>query len=411
MPEPLEPKIDRPSPTAIEPGPSDAIDAASRRMLALLGAAVTAGFEAGAIGYVLPAMQAATGASAQLASMLLSVFVAATLVGVPLAAIAARRRGATQLLRACLLLAAVSGGLACVLPSPDGVLFARALQGLALGPLLPLVAAVIVIHWPSAQHGRLLGQTSMAYGLSYVAATIGTPWLLEWGWRSAFGLGACLALLSLAWPLPVSMPTREARPHAPWWLAFSPPMHATALLALGTGAGQAVLVWMPSVAAIRLGLDMKATAPLMVPLLLGGLCATAFVIRSLDRMGARSMVLIGLATALAGVLMVVAAPPDAVFFMVGGAALGFGIGLLSGGPLRYAAARALPPDAQPLAQGAVAWLTDVGLLAGSLAMGYVAGLGGDALSGLEAAVGVAGGLLLLCAPAVLRLPRQGQATT
>jgi len=145
-----------------------------------------------------------------------------------------------------------------------------------------------------------------------------------------------------------------------------------------------------------------------VPLLLGGLCATTFVIRSLDRLGARSMVVIGLATAIAGVLMVVAAPAGRGFFMAGGAAMGFGIGLLSGGPLRYAAARALPPEVQALAQGAVAWLTDVGLLFGSVLMGHVAGRGSDARTGIEAAVALAGLLMLLCAPAVLRLPRQSR---
>ena len=388
------------------PATAAADDNEPRRMLALLGAAVTAGFEAGAIAYVLPALRAETGASAQAASWLLSIFVAATLVSVPLAALAARRWDASRLLRGFLLLAAVSGALAAALPGLGGVLAARALQGFALGPLLPLVAAVIVMHWPPHQHGRLLGMVSMAYGLTYVAATIGTPWLLAAGWRSAFALGACLALLSLAWPLPAVTHAPDPRGHAPWWLAFSRPMAAVILLSLGTGIGQSVLVWMPTLAAVRLGLGMTDTAPLMIPLLLGGLGATAFVIRSLDRLGARPLVGLGLGSAVAGVLLVVAAPAGRVFFMLGGAALGFGIGLLSGGPLRYAAARALRRDAQGLAQGAVAWLTDVGLLVGSLMLGHMAGRGTDALAAIEWALALAGGLMLLCAPAVLRLPRQ-----
>lgn len=400
------PPIDDPPPQPMTQLPLTSSDDASRRMLALLGAAVTAGFEAGAIGYVLPAMRNATGASAQVASWLLSAFVAATLVSVPLAAMAARRWGATRLLRACLLLAVASGALASVLPSPGGVLFARTLQGLAHGPLLPLVAAVVVMHWPPERHGRLLGQVSMAYGLTYVAATIGTPWLLQASWRGAFLFGAALALLSLAWPMPVALPASTTqRAAASWRQAFSRPMHAAVLLALGTGIGQSVLVWMPTLAATRLSLGMTATAPLMVPLLLGGLCATAVVIRWLDRLGALPLVVLGLGTALSGVLLLVAAPAGAVFFMAGGAGLGFGIGLLSGGPLRYAAARALPRDAQGLAQGAVAWLTDVGLLAGSLLLGHVAGQGGDARVAIEVAVALAGGLMLLCTPAVLRLPR------
>jgi len=374
-------------------------------MAALLGAAVTAGFEAGAIGFVLPAMRESTGASAQLASWLLSVFVAATLVAVPLAALAVRRLGATRLLRGCLVLTLVSGALASVLPSPGGVLIARALQGLAHGPLLPLVAAVIVTHWPPEHHGRLLGQVSMAYGLAYVAATIGTPWLLQLGWRSAFTLGAGLALLSLAWPLPAS-PAPQADAHrTPWWLAFSRPMRATIVLALGTGAGQAALVWMPTVAATRLGLGATAAAPLMVPLLLGGLLATTCVIRWLDRWGSRPLVVAGLGAAITGVFVVVNAPAGVGFFMLGGAALGFGVGMLSGGPLRYAAARALARDAQGLAQGAVAWLTDVGLLVGSVLVGQVAGRDADARAAIEMALTLVGLLMLLCAPALLGLPR------
>lgn len=98
------------------------------------------------------------------------------------------------------------------------------------------------------------------------------------------------------------------------------------------------LVWMPSLAAARPGLGMTAIAPLLVPMLLGGLLATASVIRWLDRLGELRLSLVG-----------------------GGTAV---LGLLSGGPLRHAAARALPRDAQGVAQGRVAWITDLGLLGG-----------------------------------------------
>jgi MFS family permease len=376
---------------------------------ALLGAAVTAGFEAGAIGYVLPAMRQATGASAQQASWLLTAFVAATLLAVPAAALATRRWPATRLLRASLAGAVLAGGLATLLPGPGPLLAARVLQGLAIGPLLPLMAAVVVMHWPAAQQGRLLGQLSMAYGLSFVAATLGTPWLLQWGWRSAFALGALLAAASLAWPLPAGPAAQgghgTGRSPSPWALALSRPMHAVVLLALGTGVGQAALVWIPTLAVTRLGLGMTATAPLMVPMLLGGLAATVLVIQRLDRLGARPLALLGAGVATAGLLLAVAAPAGRLVFMAGSAGLGFGVGLLSGGPLRYAAARALPREAQGLAQGAVAWITDLGLLGGSLLLGHLAGQGASDSAGVELALGCAGGAMALCIPAVWRLPR------
>ncbi len=392
------------------PASADADDGQARRLLALLGVAVTAGFEAGAIGFVLPAMRAATGASAQEASWLLTAFIAATLVAVPACALAARQGMALRLLRACLLLAVVSGALAAVLPVTLPLLLARVLQGLAHGPLLPLVAAVVVMHFAPQRQGRLLGLVSMAYGLAFVLGTVGSPWLLQYSWRSAFALGSVLALLSLAWRLPAAAPvptaTTAALPAASGWrLALSVPMRPVVVLALGIGVGQATLVWVPTLAVARLGLGMTDIAPLLVPMLLGGLIATASVIRWLDRLGARPLVLLGAAAALAGLALAVAGPAVRVVFMVGGAGLGFGIGLLSGGPLRYAAARALPREAQGLAQGTVAWITDLGLLGGSVLLGQLAGQGADARSGVESALVMAGIVMALCVPAVLWLPR------
>ncbi|MFT3817414.1 MAG: MFS transporter [Rubrivivax sp.] len=378
---------------------------------ALLLAAVAAGFEAGAIGFVLPALRRDTGASAQQASWLLSVFVAATLLSVPACALAARRLGAARLLRGCLALAVLAGALASVLPGLPAVLAARALMGLAHGPLLPLAAAVVVLHAPPQRHGRLLGLVSLSYGLSFVAATIGTPWLLLPGWRGAFVLGTALALLAWLVPLPASPPTAAAAAPAPprWPQALGRPLRAVLLLALGTGIGQAALVWLPTLAVTRLQIGMTQAAPLMVPMLLGGLLATAGVMRWLDRLGPRPLVWAGGAVALAGLALAVAAPPGALAFMAGSAGMGLGIGLLSGGPLRYAAARALPPAAQGLAQGAVAWVTDLGLLAGTLLLGRLLAHGGDAAPPVEAALAWTGAAMALCLPAALALQGRGQA--
>ncbi len=387
-------------------------------LAALLAAAVTAGFEAGAIGFVLPALRQATGASASEASWLLSAWVAATLLSVPACALASRRQGSVRLLRGCLLVAVVAGLLACTLPLLAGVLVAGVLQGLAYGPLLPLVAAVAVSGWPPERHGRVLGLVSLAYGLSFVAATLGAPALLSGGWRHAFAFGTGLALLSLLLAVGLAsdaadrgQPAGQAAGQAvDWRQAVSRPLQPVVVLSLGTGIGQAALVWLPTLALALLGVPLADLAPLMVPMLLGGLAATASVIHWLDRIGPRRLVAVGQALALAGLLLAVLAPARAWAFMAGSAALGYGIGLLSGGPLRYAAARVLPREAQGLAQGAVAWITDLGLLAGSLVLGHVAGPAGPAEpgstagAGIEQALLVAAAALLLCAPALLRLP-------
>lgn len=384
-----------------------------------MGAAVLAGFDAGAIGFVLPALRAATGVGAQQAAGLLGVFVAATLVAVPLCAGAVQRWGAVTLLRGCLALAAVSAGLAAVLPGFTPVLVARALQGLAHGPLLPLAAAVIVLHGPPERQGRWLGLVSMGYGLAYVAAMLGTPSLLQHGWRSAFAVCSVLALVCLLLPLPGESrrPARvgagsasliEALPQvrdgprfasAIGWgglrALWSAPMVVIAALALGTGMGQAVLVWLPTVAVLRLGVSLGDTPVLLLPLLAGGLAATAVVTVALDRLGARRLAVVGVALSLAGLAAMLLLEPTRGGFMGAGALLGSGIAVLCGGPLRYAAARARPAAEQGLAQGAVAWITNVGLLGGTLLLGAVSAGGAGARHGLEAALLLLGGLMLL----------------
>jgi MFS family permease len=378
-------------------------------LLAPLGSAVLTGFDAGAIGFVLPAMRAATGAGAQQASALLSVFVAATLVAVPLAALLARRSGAALLLRGCLLLAALAGAAATWLPGVAGVLLARALQGLAHGPLLPLAAAVLVMHAPALRHGRVLGLLSLSYGLAYLAATVATPFLLQWGWRAAFALCGALALATALLPLPAGAARAPDAAPARWRLLFGRPMVVVGVLALGTGVGQAVLVWLPTVAALRVGLTPQATVLPMLALVVGGLVATALVTLRLDRLGARPLVLIGAALTLAGVLLAGAAPATLPIFTAAAAALGCGVSALCGGPLRYAAARALPVAEQGPAQGAVAWLTNVGVLAGSLLLGVLASRGDGGGRATAIAVLAAGALMALSFLAVLALPGRGAA--
>ena len=366
-------------------------------LVAPLGAAALAGLDAGAIGYVLPAMRAATGADAALASGLVSGFVAASLVAVPVAALLARRVAPARLLRAALALAALAGALAWAAPGVPGVLAARALQGAAQGPLLPLAAAVLVLQAPPGRQGRWLGLQALAYGLAYLVAMAGTPFVLQAGWRAAFGLCAAGAAL-LALP---SAPAATPAPAAAWQAPALRALLPVGVVALGTGIGQALLVWLPTLAAARLGLALTATALPMLVLVAGGLGGTALVTLRLDRDGARRLAAAGALAAAVGLLLAAAAPPAPAAFAAGALLLGFGIATLSGGPLRWAAARLLPAAEQGPAQGLVAWLTNLGLLGGSLLVGTLA-----ARAPLADALLAAGAAMALALAATLALPRR-----
>jgi len=374
-------------------------DLAPRGGAALLMGAALAGLDAGSIGFVLPAMRAATGASAQTASWLLTVFVAATLLAVPLAGLATRRFGAVGLFRVCAALAA-SGALGAALADVGGaddtsdigdtgtLLLARAVQGLGQGPLLPLAAAIVVTRWPTHRQGRWIGAISLAYGLAFLAAMVGMPLLLQWGWRLAFVVSGVLAVVTLVWLGATASSTarstpeaQEANPAQPaaeqsplrWQPLLQRETLAIAVLALGTGLGQAVLVYFPTLALQRLGATAQDTALLMLPLVAGGIVATVLIMRVMDRTGARVLIQAGALATLAGITLAAAGPVTSWAFMLGAGALGLGITGLCGGPLRYAAARALPASEQGLAQSAVALLTNLGVLGGSLLIGVLAG--------------------------------------
>ena len=377
---------------------------------ALLTGAALSGFDAGAVGFVLPALRAATGADAGTASWLVSGYVVGTLLAIASSGIAVARFGALRLFRAGLVLAAVGALLALVADGMPGLIGARLLQGLGQGPLLPLAATLVAQRWPAERQGRLIGALSLVYGAAFLLATVATPPLLQFGWRASFALSLLGTLLAglLAqraggW---IDGKPASSTAHVPagWRGLLIPQMAAIAVLSLGTGIGQAVLVLFPTLAIVRLGVPPLATAVLMLPLVAGGLAATLLITAVLDRMGARRLLAAGAIATLAGVLLAAVAPPSRVTYMAGAAALGLGITGLCGGPLRYAAARALAAGEQGLAQGAVALLTNLGLLGGSVLLGTVSAAQRSELIGVQTALLAACAVMAFCFAALFALP-------
>jgi MFS family permease len=90
--------------------------------------------------------------------------------------------------------------------------------------------------------------------------------------------------------------------------------------------------------------------------------------------------------------------------------VGFGMGSLSA-PLRYATARAAPAEEQGHAQGAMALLTNVGLLLASALLGALAAWGPDEGAALARALLAAAALMALAfAPARALRPHPASPT-
>jgi MFS family permease len=361
--------------------------------LGLLVGAGVAGFDAGMIGYVLPAMRADTGADALVASWLVSVYVAGQLAAIPVAAWAVRRAGGATAFRACAALAALGALLAFLARDTSVLVAARLVQGLGIGPLLPVAAAIVATQWAPERQGRLMGLLSLAYGLCYLGSTVVAPWALGLGWRTMFGFScAAAAIAAIATARDTGAPALElGRPLL--GVDVNRQTVALALLSLGTGVGQAVVVYFPTLAVQRLRVSPGEAAVLMLPLVVAGVGTTVAITALLDRLGAKTILTAGAVATLTGVAVAAFAPPLRALFLIAAALLGVGITALCGGPLRYAAGRAVPASQQGPAQGGVALLTNVGVLAGSAMIGAVGARGMDERAALEFAMGIACALI------------------
>lgn len=382
----------------------------ARPLAALLLACTIAGFEAGAVGYVLPAMREALAADTYTASWLVSAYVMGMLAGIPLAGIAALRFGAGPLLWIALAVSMGGAALALLGHSFAVLLVARVLQGFGHGPIPALATALVAQRWPAERQGRTLGTLSLTYGVAFLAATLLMPPLLQLGWRVSFAFGAVLSAVALiaargvaSRGAAVSAVAQHIADKVPWPTAvrraLTPGVAALALLCVATGIGQALLVWFPTVAIARVGVPAAATAVPMLPLVVGGIAATLAITAWLDRLGARVVVAASAFAALAGLLVAVLMPPSLAAFMAGVGLFGFGVVGLCGGPLRYAVAQMLPAHAQAPAQSAVTLLTDLGLLGGTMLVGATA-----EGAGIERALLAAGAAMAVSFLAIRLLP-------
>lgn len=373
---------------------SGASQEGGRGSAALLIGAALSGFDGGAIGFLLPAVRADTGSDPQQAAWLVTLYALGTLVAIPAAGAAVRRFGGHVVFRVCAVVSACGSLLAIVSPGITSLLAARLLQGLAQGPLIPVAAAIVAVQWPTERHGRLMGVLSLVYGSAFVGAMALTPMLLTVGWRSVFGVTLAIAVASLLAPRVegASQPAPRRSVTVPLF-GRSREIWAIAVLSLATGIGQAAIVLFPTLAVQRLGVTASGTGLLMLPLAAAGILATVGIAATLDRIGAKRLMTSGAVAAITGILIASALRASQTTFLLAAGMLGLGMSLLSGGPLRYAAARAVTPDQQGPAQAGVALLTNVGVVGATVLVGALAARGADERAAMEAAMILVAGIM------------------
>lgn len=186
----------------------------ARRLLAVIVSAVfLTTFTGSMINVVLPVIRAEFGASAALIGWVVTGYLLAYAIGVPILGRASDRYGVRRLF-AVGLAGFAAGGIICALaPDLTVLVLGRTLQGCA-GAAVPALATVAVARaFPQGRRGGALGMIASTVGIGQSVGPIVGGTLGEWlGWRGLFGIPIALALALIPFALRAMPDGRSAHP-------------------------------------------------------------------------------------------------------------------------------------------------------------------------------------------------------
>jgi MFS family permease len=191
----------------------------------------------------------------------------------------------------------------------------------------------------------------------------------------------CFALIAIGVPLLWSVEKRAADPVLSPALLESPQLRVVGAIAIAVGGVEAGMVFLPDIAVLNFGVDAATASLTMLPLVLTLGIGAPLAGWLLDRIGPRTVVQIGLALTVAGLLLFALLPLDWTNFYASGALVGFGMSALLGAPLRYIALQEAGESRRGAGQGFLTLCVSLGQLVGAAMIGGVVGSASDALPG------------------------------
>jgi predicted MFS family arabinose efflux permease len=196
----------------------------------------------------------------------------------------------------------------------------------------------------------------------------------------------CFALIAIGVPLLWSIEKRAADPVLSPALVESPQLRIVGAIAIAVGGVEAGMVFLPDIAVLNFGVDAATASLTMLPLVLTLAVGAPLAGWLLDRIGARSVVQIGLVLTVAGLSLFALLPLDWRTFYSAGATVGFGMSALLGAPLRYIALQESGESRRGAGQGLLTLCVSIGQLVGAAVIGGVVGSASDALPGYRQAL-------------------------
>jgi len=413
-------------------------ETAARRIMPVLFVGVfMAALDTAVIGPAIPALRVAFGVDNRAAGLVMSVFILCSLCSTVIMANLSDRLGRRPVYLASVALFALGSALIAVSPGFWFVVASRALQGIGAGGITPTASAVIGDLFAPAQRGKALGLIGATYGMAFV---LGPPLAslllvaLNWRWiflvnlpvaaivlylgaralprptaRAAsapldtsgtlttFALLACFvlgvtrildALTALQlWPWLlvgsavllvqlVGIERRAAQPIIPLSLFRNRRLALTYFLAIGGGFAMGSVVFLASIATLGYGVTPEHAGFVLLPLVIASMFGSMVSGRFLNRLGPRTLLLLGFALLAAGYALTARIDVGLWLFLVASVPVGLGLGITVGGAMRSIAIEEAPLELRTTAQGLVNIANAIGTLSSTAAISAVADLAG-----------------------------------
>jgi MFS family permease len=231
--------------------------------------------------------------------------------------------------------------------------------------------------------------------------------------RGAGGAGTWSLLLgSLALvPLLAWVEGRASNPVVQVRLFARRQVWLVAVLAAGAGVTEAALVYLPQLLKASFNTSGSESSFMLLPLVAVMAITSPVAGRSVDRVGARPVLLVGSSLTAAGMILMGIAKLNLPLYYLAAGLVGMGLAALLGAPLRYTMLNEAPAGYKASAQAALTLLIGLGQLAGGVSIGVLVGYqaGAPGYQTIFTAVGIQG--LLIIAALLLRGRKQEQVSS
>jgi EmrB/QacA subfamily drug resistance transporter len=155
----------------------------------------------------------------------------------------------------------------------------------------------------------------------------------------------------------------------------------TMILALGIGAVQAGIIFVPTLAILAFQLGISLASFTLLPLVVTTVIGAPLFGYILDRKGSKFVITIATIILIMGLVMLSLSAENLIIFLISGLIIGFGLSGVLGAPLRYIVLNEAPMKYSAAAQGILSINTSFGQIIGAAILGAIISSQGSQISG------------------------------